>query len=88
MFMSFGIIKQLVWPLTRTLCTLYEYWEAQEKLQASKERLLQNVPDVIAADLSELEFLPEGIIDDKGEDDSSPNSGSTSIVERKKLLYV
>lgn len=83
MYTSFEIIKQLAWTLTQTVCTLHEYWEAQEKLQASKEHLLQIVPDVIAADLSELEFMPEGIIYDK-EDDSSLKSGSTGVIDRKK----
>lgn len=62
---------------------LHEYWEAQEKLQASKEHLLQIVPDVIAADLSELEFMPEGIIYDK-EDDSSLKSGSEKEHQRSE----
>ena len=91
MYTSFEIIKQLAWTLTQTVCTLYEYWAEQEKLQSSKERLLQNVPDVLAADFSELDFMPEGIIDDKEEDDSSFISGITSIYKRKNvlcLLYV
>lgn len=88
MYTSFEIIKQLVWTLTQTVGTLYEYWEAQEKLQASKERLLKNIPDVIAADSSELDHLPEGILDTKGEDDSSQKSGSKGVIESKKCsLY-
>lgn len=66
---------------------LYEYWEAQEKLQASKERLLQNVPDVIAADLRELDFMPKGIIDDKEEDDNSLKSGSEEKEQQQSKAY-
>ncbi|KAL1828294.1 uncharacterized protein At5g08430 [Daucus carota subsp. sativus] len=66
---------------------LYEYWAEQEKLQSSKERLLQNVPDVLAADFSELDFIPEGIIDDKEEDDSSFISGSEKKEHQQSKAY-
>ncbi|KAK1374203.1 Zinc ion binding protein [Heracleum sosnowskyi] len=61
---------------------LYEYWEEQEKLQSSKEHLLKHIPDVIAADISELAYMPEGIIDYKEEDDCSHKSGSEKEHQR------
>ncbi|KAL8114850.1 hypothetical protein AgCh_021625 [Apium graveolens] len=64
---------------------LYEYWEAQEKLQTSKERLLKHIPDVIAADLSELDYMPEGSVDDKEDDDSSHKSGSGKEHQRSEI---